>query len=72
MSVINSHVQAAADMLILTLYLKNQREKKIIQKDKDPSKESIPWVGETWIHIHNIHLDPPAVVMMAVVLERTF
>lgn len=47
MSVINSHVHAAADMLILTLYLKNQREKKIIQKDKDPSKESIPWVGET-------------------------
>lgn len=47
MSIINNHVQAAADMLILILYLKKQIKRKMFQKPKELTKGSIPWAGET-------------------------
>lgn len=72
MSIINNHIQAAADMLILILYLKKQIKGTMFQKPKQLTKGSTPWGGETGIHIHNIHLDPLVVVTMEAAPEITF
>lgn len=72
MSIINNHIQATADMLILILYLKKQIKGTMFQKPKQLTKGSIPWGGETGIHIHNIHLDPLVIVTMEAAPEITF
>lgn len=44
----------------------------MFQKPTELTKGSIPWAGETSIHVHNIRLDPLVIVTVDGVLEIMF